>query len=79
MLQTILANRPLVTQVVKAVQEYYCGIGSVEAFERLNEEFQTQGPFAIAHRYDVLVDDSGEEFAMQFMSAANEYFGTNIY
>jgi len=57
-------NRPLLDQVLAQV-------GSIE---KLQPEFDRKGPYDTAKKYGVLVNNSAEDFAIQFMSAYNEEY-----
>lgn len=41
------------------------------ALESVKKSFDIEGPYQVAYTHNVLVNDSAEEFAMQFMTAYN--------
>ncbi len=49
------------------------------ALADIHEVFDRLGSYEYAKRFGLLVNGSGEEFAIQFMSFWNEYTGTNTY
>lgn len=44
------------------------------AFTALAIEYSKTGPYAVAKKYGVLVDGSGEDFAIEFMTFSNSQF-----
>lgn len=50
-----------------------------QAILDIRELFDRLGPYKCAKRFGLLVDNSGEEFATQFMSFFNEYSGSSTY
>jgi len=46
---------------------------------KIKQEFDILGPFHFAKTRNLLVNNSGEEFACQFMAFYNEYNGQQVY
>ena len=46
---------------------------------KIKREFDLKGPYSFAKTWGLLVNQSGEEFACQFMSFYNKYIGYNCY
>jgi hypothetical protein len=74
----LLANYPMVEAVVTELQ-YVDHKSTDVAIEVLHAEFDREGPYATAKKYGYLVNNSGEEFAIQFMSFYNAYIGYSCY
>lgn len=75
-----LAKYPLVEALVMELRADTKGITTTDAAIRyLKNHFDMVGPFHLARRFGLLVNNSGEEFACQFMSFWNEYTNTNAY
>lgn len=55
-------------KVPEMVQKAIAILGDVEKVAR---EFDDLGPFHFCKKYDLLVNNSGEEFAVQFMGYYN--------
>jgi folate-binding Fe-S cluster repair protein YgfZ len=49
------------------------------AVEAIREVYDREGPYEYAKRFGLLVDGSGEEFAIEWMSFYNEYAGRSVY
>lgn len=70
-----LATFPLVEQLIVDMQaEAQGALTSAAALEMLAREFNLKGPFACAKAHGVLVNDSAEEFAIQFMTVYNSIY-----
>jgi len=74
----ILAKYPLVEGAILDLR-YEDGLTSDKCVARIYKEFDKLGPFYFAKKYDFLVNGSGEEFAIQWMSFYNEYTGYSVY
>ncbi len=46
---------------------------------KIKREFDTMGPYHFAKNRNLLVNESGEEFACQFMAFYNEFAGHQVY
>lgn len=46
---------------------------------KIKGEFDSLGPYHFAKSRNLLVNNSGEEFACQFMAFFNEYSGQQVY
>lgn len=65
--QLVVAAAMRAALPVKTDEQY------VDALYKLQPEFDRLGPYNFAKKYSVLVDNSGEDFALEFMSAFNNY------
>ncbi len=50
-----------------------------EIVKLVRRDFDQMGPYAFAKQWGYLVNESGEEFAMQWMSYFNQYIGYSHY
>lgn len=55
------------------------GMTSDGIIESMRLNFDVLGPYNTADKYDMLVNNSAEEFAMQWMAFYNEYSGKKHY
>lgn len=67
-----LENFPLVEEIVTDMQAANPGLTTDEALEDIRTSFDAFGPYQYAKAHGFLVNNSGEEFAIQFMSAYND-------
>lgn len=70
-IQLDLESYPLVEQRITDLQANEPGLTMDAALEQICNEFEHLGPFYYAKTYNLLVSNSGEEFAVQFMSVYN--------
>lgn len=76
----LLAMYPMVEKHIydsRAAVE--CSLTTDEIIASTKSQFDRLGPFEFARRHDLLVKNSGEEFAIQFMSFYNSYAGRQVY
>lgn len=71
-----LAKYPLVEARItemqaESVAEFGNMITSDEALEHMRREFDREGPYWFARKHGLLVNESGEELAVQFMTVYN--------
>lgn len=70
-----LENFPLVEQHVTnmqaAAQAEFNQLTTDAAIEHMRHEFDHEGPFYFARKHGLLVNGSGEELAVQFMTVYN--------
>ena len=55
------------------------GTTTDEVITKIKNEFDTLGPYEFAKSRHLLVNESGEEFACQFMAFYNEFAGYQVY
>ena len=74
---------PMVAAMVFDQQARYakggCTLPSDEAIRGIKAEFDRLGPFHFAKMYGQLVNNSGEEFACQFMAFINKHVAPGTY
>ena len=78
-----LAKYPMVEALIEDIRALGhatgCNTTSDQVIDGIKREFDAMGPFHFAKSRNLLVNGSGEEFAVQFMSFFNEYSGQNVY
>lgn len=75
---TDLAKFPKVEALVLDIRND--GLTSTDrALADIHELFDRLGSYEYAKRFGLLVNGSGEEFAVQFMAFWNEYTGSSVY
>ena len=50
-----------------------------QVIETIHQDFDRAGPYHFAKREGLLVNGSGEEFAVQFMGFYNTFTGRSVY
>jgi hypothetical protein len=74
----LLVKHPLIEGIVFDIRSRGV-ITTDHALIAIKDAFDYVGPFKLAQQYGVLKNESGEEFAIQFMSFWNEYTDTDTY
>lgn len=76
----LLTAYPMVEALVTDLRADTMGLTTTDqAIRDIRELFDRLGPFEYAQRFGLLVNKSGEEFAVQFMSFFNAYSGSSTY
>jgi hypothetical protein len=76
----LLAAYPMVEALVTDLRADTMGLTTTDqAIRDIREVFDRLGPYEYAKRFGLLVKESGEEFAVQFMSFFNAYSGSSTY
>jgi hypothetical protein len=76
----LLAAYPMVEALVTDLRADTMGLTTTDqAIRDIREVFDRLGPYEYAKRFGLLVKESGEEFAVQFMSFFNAYSGSPTY
>lgn len=79
----LLAKYPLVERQVFDFRAEMGRNGSPQTTDQavasMKRQFDALGPYHFAANNNLLVNGSGEEFAVQFMSFFNAYSGSNTY
>lgn len=69
----IFANSPMVEALVLDIRASDQGLTTTDqALRDIREVFDRVGPYEYAKRFGLLRNGSGEEFAVQFMTAFNQ-------
>jgi hypothetical protein len=75
-----LSKYPMVETLVMDLRADTMGLTTTDqAIRDIREVFDRLGPYEYAKRFGLLVKESGEEFAVQFMSFFNAYSGSSTY
>jgi hypothetical protein len=78
-----LSKYPLVERLVvdlqAAANAEHASTTTDEIIRDMRTKFDIVGPYQFAKDAGVLINNSGEEFAIQFMSFYNAYSGTSTY
>lgn len=72
-----LAAYPMVEVLVLDLS-VEAGLTTDQALSKIRREFDHQGPYHFAKKHGLLINASGEEFAVQWMSFYNK-FGIHSY
>ena len=76
----LLTAHPMVEALVTDLRADTMGLTTTDqAIRDIRELFVRLGPYEYAKRFGLLVNKSGEEFAVQFMSFFNAYSGSSTY
>lgn len=76
----LLTAYPMVEALVTDLRADTMGLTTTDqAIRDIRELFDRLGPYEYAKRFGLLVNKSGEEFAVQFMSFFNAYSGSSTY
>jgi hypothetical protein len=76
----LLSKYPMVEALVTDLRADTMGLTTTDqAIRDIREVFDRLGPYEYAKRFGLLVKESGEEFAVQFMSFFNAYSGSSTY
>lgn len=76
----LLIKYPMVEALVTDLRADTMGLTTTDqAIRDIRELFDRLGPYEYAKRFGLLVNKSGEEFAVQFMSFFNAYSGSSTY
>lgn len=76
----LLIKYPMVETLVTDLRADTMGLTTTDkAIRDIREVFDRLGPYEYAKRFGLLVNNSGEEFAVQFMAFFNEYSGSSTY
>ena len=74
---------PMVEALVEDLRALGHAIGvthtSDDVIAGIKRHFDLFGPYEFARQHNLLVNNSGEEFACQFMAFFNEYSGQQVY
>lgn len=65
-------------KIVKALKAMFPDKKEFDELDMLElaDEFDNMGPYCFCKRFDLLVNNSGEDFAIEFMSYFNKNMGT---
>ena len=71
-----LENYPLVERLITEMQadaydQFRSFLTSDELIEHMRAEYDREGPYLFARKHGLLVNESGEELAIQFMTVYN--------
>jgi hypothetical protein len=75
----LLSRFPKVEALITDIQAANVGQTTDSVISDIREVFDREGPYQYAKRFGLLVNNSGEEFAVQWMSFYNEYSGSLTY
>lgn len=82
-MEELLSKYPMVERLVvdlqAAANAEHARVTTDEIIRDMRTKFDIVGPYQFAKDADLLVNGSGEEFAVQFMSFYNAYSGTSTY
>ena len=78
-LNTDLLKYPLIEANIADVRAEDPGTTTDHAVQFIKAGFDRLGPYEYAKRHGFLVNGSGEEFAIQFMSFYNAFSNSNAY
>ena len=75
-----LSKFPMVEALITDLLAFHHGSATTDAVvAKIKQEFDILGPFHFAKTRNLLVNNSGEEFACQFMAFYNEFAGHQVY
>lgn len=69
----------LITDMIALGQATHAPVTTDSVIAKIRREFDKFGPYEFAKANGVLVNGSGEEFAIQFMSFINDITGWPVY
>lgn len=73
-----LADFPMVETLVLTMREDG-DLTTDRVISTIKEDFDRLGPYHFAKREGLLINGSGEEFAVQFMGFYNDFVGYQVY
>jgi len=78
-----LSKYPMVEALIEDLRAYSfmveSGMTTDAVVAKIKREFDSMGPYHFAKSRNLLVNESGEEFACQFMAFYNEFAGYQVY